>query len=1722
MKALIIKTLFLISSVAFCYSQNIEPTQRKLVVYGDSILIISEMETFKQDKFFLGWHWGGANKKLTKALKMNYLHNYIFSDPNDNGTSANQCTEDSKVVIIQKFIRTDQGERIFFNGSSLQYEPSLLIDKDRIGEVQTNLNDPSKPIFGFKYIHPDISNVGRTQYLTLLQNSNYIDSIVLKEPFIDYGMYYRNIKPDNYNTERNYDGSSIYLTINLKRHNLSDTIANSDSILAIKCRYQRRHDGAVIGEGIIRFDSIPDGRPYLYDSIYSSRNEFRGLTKSTVYYRDSVIYITKNMLPSDGSPITLSGHFFCNNDMVFNNAILIDKYYNEKSEKIKNLKVEVVYLGNCDVDIDWIRLETPSAKELAYGVYDDIIVERVQNSFNVICADSFRTKNVEPYRFYIFDEPNISNWYAFRYFNNLIGNIGYAEMNNPIYPQLLRYYTKISNQWYCFAAPYLQVPVPYSRLNHNHSNESFYKSGGVISGYIGYNGFPNRLPFYNVHDYSKSPKECNYETLAVLFNKLYDTLGITYFRDDLDSKMYDYEHFINDQGNYNISSFMVYVEKIVYQYFFRNSSRGFLFDDNGWWAQNNIHIQLDNKKCDTNQAYFLHRPFTGEDIRLFSSLPLLLGAKGIMYDGESTGTDYLKLMMYDNLQLDSSLRYNLENNLSDYEFIHSDEVGPDFIRTDNEIFNINSRFSPLDTLALYLSRPKDKIYISRKTQRTELYKLHSWIRTIDTTLMKLKLAAWQAKGYAKWYQQDPIFTEPNILGKYVNLNQIRTKHPLADNYEGSSIYNYEDSSFYDLTIIRNTEDDPDMQKSFVLGVQNRRTNPLILELDTLQFYTTAEFDHNVQYGGDRVWGTNEPASYWQDKWWKRLGCREITIPIKNLNKPGQHLIVKVKELGIGTSLDNEWWRKDGYTALVDTVLNFTENDVCDKELKVKLLPGEGKLLEINYYFTAKADLKYSNQHKIVQYPTQFDIDGKPLKVKYHATYSRSDGTSPFEVVYYRRSMECSPNLPFQEIPWDFEEPISLDHQLINYPHNNVERELNCSNPSIVIRELDDEPFAFIVYQGAYWADWYGYILEKKFPINRSDYYDLPHELHFLDNIYQDELWGMPVVNASSLGNYYVWTEQQGQGITGAWKTPDSDSFEANHKVLIAYNSQSQLFAHPSVNNYSRLELNEDDCAVVWQEGNYAKTNIMYSRLRIDSNNNLVNYIPQQNIDPNNSEYCTNNLNNVICLSCIYNQSYNFPSGYDPDVPSFESSHEKPFIIRNLLNQQSSNDDDYYRSIHYDNVYWEVHDRLRDITNNLRDTVSLAIRTVFMEDEKNNNVFLPSKVFVSYPFRIYHYTMQLLQPNINQFSTNWNDIQNHNDYCLSFISTPFFEEPSNENSSLWYCLHKQFSLLPYWSPNEFINSSSIDNALTNAKISLIEEIGQTGQFQHLSSIPMTYESDLRRFSARIFQRKHDNYDVFLFSKDTELRNNKYVGFYGYTDLLNNNFLLSNMIIEDNNGIKSLIRTSNYFSDKILQSDTIYSDWFSIGTIDLKYFTMGNQSQLLKLQIQRKLDGKCFSISNQSRGIRRIFRNKQKLINGKNLLYRIVVVKSGIKSFYSEQLHLGTSYDLMDIDDNNYFPKGVEDSYEELINLGEQDETTELLVYPNPANDRLYINLPGVNNGNIRIFSMLGNEMMSLAIENKTTQVLDVSSLVSGSYRIVTEYKDENDEIQTINSTFVISK
>ena len=67
----IILLIIIISSIA--KAQDIEPTQQRFVIGGDTLYLSADSSYFKQSNFILGWAWS-CGRKMSEAMFDNQAH----------------------------------------------------------------------------------------------------------------------------------------------------------------------------------------------------------------------------------------------------------------------------------------------------------------------------------------------------------------------------------------------------------------------------------------------------------------------------------------------------------------------------------------------------------------------------------------------------------------------------------------------------------------------------------------------------------------------------------------------------------------------------------------------------------------------------------------------------------------------------------------------------------------------------------------------------------------------------------------------------------------------------------------------------------------------------------------------------------------------------------------------------------------------------------------------------------------------------------------------------------------------------------------------------------------------------------------------------------------------------------------------------------------------------------------------------------------------------------------------------------------------------------------------------------------------------------------------------------------------------------------------------------------------------------------------------------------
>jgi hypothetical protein len=765
----IIFILFLTSIQIF--AQDFEPQQAVFDINGNANYLISaDSALFKQNNMILGWHWGG-DTSMTSALRMNQKHfqspGYYGNPTQYNHFPASELLVNQNLILCTPVVGWHWSRFFPAQSMSMQFEPTLRITKP--DSFITRANDSYNSVFGFQTVRGYIpSNSQDENYNRLiLSTDSLVGTMVLEKPWICNTFEY--IPPPEGETDeffwmpeynsnldslyrKDYNGKEMYLSINLRR--LDNGIGfNIDPVIAISLPY-RLVNGSL---GRIRFQNIPD-------TLFAVTT--RGVQLAMVASPDNpdTFYIRRNMLPVDGqfntNDITIFAKFISDNDVPLNPYFKPGK--GTLYSPIDSLKIEVTYHGNCNIAINWLKIECKTAVDLFDGAYDDSLTANAQSALTHYTQQDFENKNIRPLRFYtVYEKCQPWIWGSYRYLNKLIGNICMTEAN-PSFPKHFNYYVNPPNYLPSIGLPSDGLIVPPYNPKGQIQSPANVRAHTVMGYKWGYKLYGNA-------DTLKS----DWETF---FTSGSFTRSLKWLRDT--ASLSDYMNLLGRTDSYQSA-----LERMKYKDFADSNQYFFLYLGKNWWVQNTVgsdwHFTYHDDLNKDTFAIVYRRPDTGEETRAWMWSSLIMGAKGFMMDREYTWPRHPFHQPDQNPPLWTAIgfgheqtyydSYNL-NGLSDWAFLKSDDVGKDFLDITND-YSFLYNYIDTDYIRDSLGISPNRIYLSRKSLRTEVRKVFDVLRSNDSLLMRLRLASWYGKGFKVLHNQDTAkFGQDTILKKFISLN----------------------------------------------------------------------------------------------------------------------------------------------------------------------------------------------------------------------------------------------------------------------------------------------------------------------------------------------------------------------------------------------------------------------------------------------------------------------------------------------------------------------------------------------------------------------------------------------------------------------------------------------------------------------------------------------------------------------------------------------------------------------------------------------------------------------------------------------------------------------------------------------------------------------------------------------------------------------------------------
>ncbi|MBN8573321.1 MAG: hypothetical protein J0M05_05365, partial [Candidatus Kapabacteria bacterium] len=1096
------------------------------------------------------------------------------------------------------------------------------------------------------------------------------------------------------------NGRHWYFSITLNRSDAfyNDSTAADDTVLTIKIPVRFDYvlkrpplpDTIIKRSQSLQFDSILQVGTQTANIQYHSRGGF--MDTRLVYGADSILTIRRSMLPkfSDTSLITLSGYFLCSLpypvDSVPGHPNPSFSFPNEKG-KIDSLNVEIYYHGKCNITIRDCMIGTQMSRWVFRGERDTIIAG-LMTAHDIRPFFSLRDScpDLRFWRFYGLDETTYPHWLYHRYLSKLFERNFTTE--GPSH-YTYRHIVPQKDYWHGALPILTQLAKPYL--------------GRFFDGTINVNS-------YNVHGYRGG---------------IYEPIHNTYYKHNYDKRSGGYH--VNAIGAAsNTYSMLDVLEHCAIE--FSHNKKLFYSGSPILW---NVHVMQEWRVSkdtaphpDRPSLRLSNRPpLTAEDYRSAVWMPIMYGAKGLMYDRFNAGRMSIHPSNTTDANYYDPSKNNMDCGLSGFHVnvpkswirsensahgdssIYADGMGSDFLYTNHPTW-MDGYIDFAATSGYHLIKPS-RFYIGLRTLRHEIRKMHDYLHKIGDTLIKLRLHAAYHKG--TFITAHAENGDSTTINKYISTQPSRLKtqsflRTTSDTWDSVNV---------GITILRHK--DIPVENEFYITVFNSCNSPLLALpasrrpsfaypfRDSLTFYSGYEFDSlttdftNTLSAGDKA--------FWQQQRYKQGGARMITLPFNVKASDNHYALLRVTELGADDTYLDSVYNYRTNPALyqkIDTVIGQ------DRSVMVKLLPGEGKIFRVRVQYPDRftGDLSHSNQTKLVAHSIMRhdSVQNKWVEgdsVVYHAVYHKKiAGASARTGVYYRVSKPIAMASNTNALQWHNEILLSdsVEH------HNRINLNDNCAYPALVVRfdSTMNTYNSFIVYgcTSSYSGDGTPFtgqhIVESIVALRRDTIINTSHGFS-LDTVHSNVLsdYGTPMINASDSVNFYVYSCAQ-RGIIAGWKKPRViDRFlvnTVNFRFTHPLNCYDPVFdaRHPSLNPYSRYlrGQKENDCIVVWQEKNTCvpRENIFTTRLRVQNDTIVYGLSPNFDI-PTPYSVLFKHDSTIFCSSTM--------------TQSFDTvlSHHFPVVYRELWHADDSSAYCHFQTyypghtttdFHLDRVVWEVH------------------------------------------------------------------------------------------------------------------------------------------------------------------------------------------------------------------------------------------------------------------------------------------------------------------------------------------------------------------------------------------------------------------------------------------------
>lgn len=1186
-------------------------------VAADSVLALADTS------FLLAWNWLTMDRDASQTLRINawHCHDPYAWWPAMDSNARRARTPGQLMLVAVADVTTDRSNEGAQHTApaeavAMEWQPWLVPEADTFA---LRADDSTGGVWGFHSRHASgtvVQDGTDGCYRYRMQTANFtgptqvLTNVERKDGFYKWPTHNGRFSTD-----------TLWLAVNLRRNDTDSDVGKEDNVVlrlrvpfwtADTCRDGRRTDSV-----LARFRLIPVATGGT-ENVTSQLGTAMGTRWGTIEVSTAPteIAITRRMLPQVGA---------AEEDITIYAQVIFDllpgttdpghpwrnRRFNRRDfgdvASTNRVSVDVTFEDDLGVDVKSVRLESHEARELFWGQKDADIRDAVQRHVDraiLYNRDSVAVPGDQPrmMRIYGRDEIEPMHWKGFRYINRLLRGDVTTEWNIHDLAKA-RHCLRLREYW---QGTTLQMTP--------HAPSPCFRHGRTSNAHV------DTLDLYGDLAYGRMDRPSYEMFLETYRQDLCNTASLVY-NGTLPLTATEYDTLIGWYGNGVLGQ----IERML-DVGYRNAPQ-LLFDPTIRWMANiwEFGSLTGYRDLTANRRWLRQSPNgrTKSHAEMLLQLwqPLILGAKGLIHYCGGTYHQLPPTINHAAWGAESEMIVDLGAAHSVATLwnvtptgdarIDDDVLGGDYLTaTDPTNLQAHLPFGLAATAAaLNHQRPNPPgMFLGRKSMRQTIRQVQRGLHPHLNALNTLRLIGWLGHGYRRTMLGDSASTAAWLrLDAASQVVRVPAKRDLVT---GDMHREDTDSMFFDLTLLR--AGDTSLADVAYVGVVNRRTD--------------VRFDTTSATGGtyltfDEVRDSLAVHPTWQ---YAQHGARRVGIPFGYTHRTGEALNLRVRELRVPDSTGHLQAR-----APIDTVVG---RHVC---LEVDLLPGEGKIFRVEPVAAAAASgrgyLDHSNQRKIVAFPVVDTLvehtdtnDGRTYMrmvvgdtMYYHKVYHRRriDTTMPNQgvtSVYYRRSEplvtprdSATGNRVYafnaSTIVWQPEILVS-DRVMYQAPGQEQPQEydLSCGYPALVVRcdttdtnvtskvyvvfgcewRENNQPARVLVCESVLPAEMPNAAQRAYYDARRSEVLDVtpaPNEPIL-------EHWGTPSVNASARGNFYAWSHAV-NGIGMGFKYPSERRFAGNATAYVrGRNGQGMVATHPSLNTYSRLQLGEEDAAVVWQEG----------------------------------------------------------------------------------------------------------------------------------------------------------------------------------------------------------------------------------------------------------------------------------------------------------------------------------------------------------------------------------------------------------------------------------------------------------------------------------------------------------------------------------------------------------